>query len=178
MRLLFFLDLIREPYMLKKIAVAATLAVLASTSFASDRAPIYVGTDLGTSEIDVFSGRTTGYGAYLGYALSPAFAIEAGYRNLGKFEERNVLARVHQSSFSLIGAMPIMTGLNAYGRLGFNRISAQIEQGSARETESHGDFLLGLGVSYDITPEIAGRVEFQRPRADMNNVSVGVSVKF
>lgn len=164
--------------MLKKIAVAATLAMLASTSFASDRAPIYVGTDLGTSEIDSFSGRTTGYGAYLGYALSPTFAIELGYRNLGHFEERGVKARVHQSSFSLIGGLPLTTGLHAYGRLGFNRISAQIEAGSARDFDSKGDFLIGAGVSYDITSEITGRVEFQKPMSDANNVSVGVSVKF
>lgn len=164
--------------MLKKIAVAATLAVLASTSFAADRAPIYVGTDLGTSEVEDFSGRATGYGAYMGVALSPAFAIELGYRRLGHFSERNVGARVHQSSFSLIGGLPLTTGVNMYGRLGFNRLSAQIEQGNLRETESHGDFLLGVGVSYDITKEITGRVEFQKPRSDVNNVSVGVSVKF
>ena len=164
--------------MLKKIAVAATLAVLASTSFASDRAPIYVGTDLGTSKIDAFSGRTTGYGAYLGYALSPQFAFEIGYRNLGHFEERGVLARVHQSSFSMIGGIPMTTGVNLYGRLGFNRLSAQIEAGNLRESDSEGDFLMGVGVSYDINHEITGRVEFQRLMNEANNVSVGVSVKF
>jgi opacity protein-like surface antigen len=164
--------------MLKKIAVAATLAMLASTSFAADRAPIYVGTDLGTSEIDDFAGRTTGYGAYIGYALTPTFAIELGYRNLGKFEEGNVVARVHQSAASIVAGLPVATGVNVYGRLGFNHISAQLEQGSARETESRGDFLMGLGASYDITKEITARAEFQKVMNDANNFSVGVSVKF
>lgn len=165
--------------MLKKIAVAATLAMLASTAVAVERAPIYVGTDLGTSEIESFPGRATGYGAYLGYALSPSFAIELGYRRLGHFTDRDLSARVHQSSFSMIGGLPLTTGLNLYGRLGFNRLSAQISQGNFyRATETEGNFLLGAGVSYDITSEITGRVELQKPRSDANNVSFGVSVKF
>lgn len=164
--------------MFKKIAIATTLALLASTSFASDRAPIYVGTDLGTSEVEEISGRATGYGAYVGYALSPAFAIELGYRRLGHFTEGNVSARVHQSSVSFIGGIPLSTGLHLFGRLGFNRLSAQVRQGSLGGTDTEGDFLLGAGLSYDFTKEITGRVELQKPRADINNVSVGVSVKF
>jgi OOP family OmpA-OmpF porin len=143
------------------------------------RGAIYVGSDVGTSEIETLSGRSSSYGAFVGYQLNPAIAVEAGYRRLARSTEANFVdVRAKQRSVSLIATAPLNDGLSVFGRLGFNKIKSQVTSGATMVQENRGQFLYGVGMGYDFTKEISGRVEFQKPSNNVNNVSVGVSVKF
>ena len=165
--------------MLKKIAVAATLAVLASTSFAAQRGAVYVGTDVGTTEIESLSGRSSSYGAYAGYQLNETFAVEAGYRRLAHSTEAGFVdVRGKQRALSMIATVPLYEELSMSYRVGFNKIKSQVTSGATMVQEDRGTFLYGIGMNYNFTKEIVGRVEFQKPSNNLNNVSVGVSVKF
>ena len=50
--------------MFKKIAFAATLAILASSSFAADRPSFYAGADVGSTKLDGISDRQSSFGGF------------------------------------------------------------------------------------------------------------------
>jgi len=165
--------------MFKKIAVAAALAIVASSSFAAPS--FYVGGDVGSTKLDGLSDRQTSYGAYAGYEFMPNFAAEVGVRRLADFDvnfsNTNVGVTVDQYALSLIGTLPLSGGFNVFGRLGYNKLNATASANtSASESTSGG--LYGVGVGYAFTPTISARAEIQKPSSDSTNVSVGVSFKF
>jgi OOP family OmpA-OmpF porin len=61
-----------------------------------------------------------------------------------------------------------------YGRLGYNRIEVKYDGGKEHENKA----LYGVGVSYQFSKEISGRVEWQRPISGAQNISVGVAYHF
>ena len=165
--------------MFKKIAIAATLAVLATSAVAVERGHVYAGADFGTTKTDDLSGRSSSYGAYAGYQLNETFAVEAGYRRLAHSTEAGFVdVRGKQRALSMVATVPMTEELSMSYRLGFNKIKSQVTSGATMVQEDRGTFLYGIGMNYNFTKEIVGRVEFQKPSNNLNNVSVGVSVKF
>ena len=167
--------------MFKKIAVAAALAVVASSSFAAGNPSFYVGGDVGSTKLDGLSDRQNSYGAYVGYEFVPNFAVEVGARRLADFDVRvsttNVGVKVDQTAISLIGALPLGSGFNVFGRLGYNKLSATASA-NYTATDSTSGALYGVGVGYSFTPTVSARAEIQKPSSDSSNFSVGVSFKF
>jgi opacity protein-like surface antigen len=160
--------------MFKKIAVAATLALLATSSFAQ-KTNVYAGADFGTTKLGDILGHSSSFGAFVGYQFTPMFAVEANTRRLGTSTEHNVDLRVSQMGISLVATKPINSdGLNVFGRVGYSHLKATVPG----ESETESGFTYGVGMSYAFTPVIAGRVEFQKVRNDVNNVSAGVVFKF
>lgn len=161
--------------MIKKIVIAATLAILGTSAMAANGAPnIYVGGDIGSTKYKGFDDRETSSGAFAGYNFNETFALEAGYRVLADFDT----TKVTQASLSMVATAPISPGFNVYGRLGYNRLEEKTEILSINDTEHDSSFLYGVGLSYDFTPTISGRVEVQKPNSDLTNVSAGIAFKF
>jgi OOP family OmpA-OmpF porin len=74
--------------------------------------------------------------------------------------------------------MPLSSGFNVYGRLGYNRLTAEAKVGNVTFKDHESKVLYGIGLGYNFTPSIMGRVEYQRPTSDFANLSVGVAFKF
>lgn len=162
--------------MIKQIAVAATLALLASSTFAADAGYVYAGADFGTSKLGELSGRSSSFGSFVGYQATPMFGIEANVRRLGTSTERFDDVRVSQYGVSLIAKKPLNdAGLNVYARVGYNHLKAT---SSVYGTDTDNNFMYGVGMGFAFTPVISARVELQKPRHDVNNVSAGVVFKF
>lgn len=168
--------------MFKKIAFAATLALLASSSFAQERPAFYGGADAGSTKLDGVSDRQSSFGAFIGYQLNPNFALEASYRRLADFDVNysgtNVGITLDQTAASLIGILPLGSGFNVYSRLGYNRIDAKGRAGYSSATDSTSGVLYGVGVGYSFTPTISARLEAQKPSSDSSNVSASLALKF
>lgn len=168
--------------MFKKIAVAATIAILSSTAFANGAPGIYAGADFGTTKLDDKSGRENSFGAFVGYRITPAIAIEAGYRRLADFDYTvdRVTADVQldQVALSAIGTLPLSGGFSLFGRLGYNNIKAKASAGAGSFSDSESGVLYGIGASYAFSPTVAGRIEVQKPTSDSTNVSAGVVFNF
>jgi OOP family OmpA-OmpF porin len=166
--------------MFKKIAIAATLAMLASSSFAAG--PIYGGADFGSTKIDDVSDRHTSFGGFIGYNFHENFAIEAGYRRLADFDEvisnTKVGVTVDQAALSLVGTLPLNSGFNIYGRLGYNRLEAKGSVGNISASDTTSGGLYGVGVGYAFTPTVSGRIEVQKPSSDSTNINAGVVIRF
>lgn len=172
--------------MFKKLAIAAALAVVASSSFAQQMMPrpaIYAGIDVGSTKFDGISDRQSSFGGFVGYQFHPNFAIEAGYKRLGDFDvmagSTKVGVTVDQTALSFIGSVPLQSGFNVYGRLGYNRLDAKGSvAGYGSATDSTSGVLYGVGVGYSFTPTISARLEAQRPSSDSSNIGASVSMKF
>lgn len=168
--------------MFNKIVLAATLAILTSSSFAAENASFYVGADLGVTKIDTVSDRDTSYGGFFGYKFNQHVALEASFRHLanldvtlGKYYETNM--SYNQYAVSLIGILPLSSGFEVFGRLGRN----SLERGSVLEIigyEKGNSTLYGVGVGYTFTPNISARLELQSPSTKSKNLSAGVSYSF
>lgn len=165
--------------MFKKIAVAAALAIAASSSIAAPS--FYVGGDVGSTKLDGLSDRQTSFGAYVGYEFMPNLAVEGGVRRLADFDVRvsntNVGVTLDQYAISLVGTLPLSSGFNVFGRLGYNKVNATANA-TYTATDSTTGGLYGVGVGYTFTPTISARAEIQKPTSDSTNMSVGVSFKF
>lgn len=161
--------------MFKKIAVAATLAVLASSSFAADSGRVYAGADVGTSKLGDLAGRESSFGSFVGYQVTPMFGIEANVRRLGESTEKFETIRVSQFGLSLVATKPLTEGLNLFGRVGYNHLKAT---SSTNGTDTDNNFMYGVGLAFPVCPNVSARVELQKPRHDVNNLSAGVVFQF
>lgn len=168
--------------MFKKIALAATLAILASSSFAAENPSFYAGADLGSTKLDGVSDRQTSFGGFVGYKFNENLAIEGGYRRLADFDvtfnSTKVGMTLDQAAVSAIGILPLSNGFNVFARLGYNRIDAKGSTSNSSATDSTSGGLYGIGVGYSFAPNISVRLEVQKPSSDSSNVSAGVSYKF
>jgi hypothetical protein len=160
--------------MFKKIVAAAALAVVASSSFAGTPGTLYGGLDVGSTKVDGISGKETSFGGFVGYNFHQNFALEGGFRRLAKYD--NVVGEdltLDQTALSVVGTVPLSSGFNVFGRLGYNYLKAD-----SNFSDSDSGVLYGVGLGYNFSPTVAGRVEVQKPSSDSTNVSVGVAFQF
>jgi opacity protein-like surface antigen len=166
--------------MFKKIAIVATLSLLASSSFAA--APIYAGADFGSTKIDDASDRSSSYGAFIGYKFHENFAIEGSFRRLGDFDfavgTASANAKIDQTALSVIGSLPLASGFNLYARLGYNQLKVKASIGGSSGDDSTSGGLYGVGVGYTFSPTVSARLEVQKPSSDSTNVHAGVVFNF
>ncbi|QYF94956.1 outer membrane beta-barrel protein [Massilia sp. PAMC28688] len=169
--------------MLKKIAAAAALAIVASTAAAADAPAFYIGADVGQTRVDGvddygIKDNDTSVGIFAGYQLNQTFAIEANYRRLFDVKVFGASVNADQIGLSAIAGLPLTNEFSLYGRLGYNRINAEVSGNGITAKGDDSGVLYGVGLSYAITPTMSARLEVQRPDSDMTNVSAGVSFKF
>lgn len=161
--------------MFKKIALAATLAIAASSSFAQQVRPsVYAGVDVGSTKLDGISDRQSSFGGFVGYQFNQSFAVEAGYRRLADFDD----ITINQTHASVIGILPLQSNFNIYGRLGYNHLESRTSAPFSGTIGSTSGVLYGVGVGYNFTPNITARLEAQKPTSDTSNVSGTLSLKF
>jgi hypothetical protein len=164
--------------MFKKFAVAAALALVASSSFAAAPTAFYGGLDVGSTKLDGFDDNKTSFGGFVGYGFNQFVAVELGYRQLGKFDVYGVDVKAKQTHLSVVGSYPLMPQLDVYGRLGYNNLRAEASYGNTTYGENTDGGLYGIGLNYNFTPAISGRIEAQKPSSDATNYSVGIVFKF
>jgi len=164
--------------MFKKIIAAAALATLASSAFAATPNTFYAGVDAGSTKIDDFGDNKGSYGAFLGYNFHENFAAEIGARRLGSWTVFGADVDADQYQASVIGTLPLQNNFNVFGRLGYNKLKANASYNGQSADADDSGVLYGVGVGYNFTPTIAGRIEFQKPSSDSRNISAGVVFQF
>jgi long-subunit fatty acid transport protein len=164
--------------MLKKFAAAAALALVASSSFAAAPTAFYGGLDVGSTKIDDFDQNKTSFGGFLGYGFNQFFAVELGYRYLGKFDVFGTDVKAKQTHLSLVGSYPLNAQFDVYGRLGYNNLRAEAKAGGITYGDDTDGGLYGIGLNYNFNSQLSGRFEVQKPSSDSTNYSVGVVWKF
>ena len=147
--------------------------------------------------------KGTGYKAFLGFPMSPNWAVETGYFDLGRFgfdastTPAGTLAgslRIKGLNLDLVGTLPITDRWSLLGRVGaayaqtkgtFSGTGAAAVTPTAtskRET----NYKYGLGTQYAFTPALTLRLEGERyrvndsvgQRANVDLVSLGLVYRF
>jgi OOP family OmpA-OmpF porin len=160
--------------MFKKIAAAAALTLLASSSFAAPTA-FYGGVDVGSTRADVLDldSSKVSYGAFLGYGLNDNIAVELGYRRLGQWDNAFGAgndATLNQTHLSVVASLPLKDKFSVFARVGYNKLNGAAETSSGA--------LYGVGVGYDFNQRLFGRVEVQKPTNNVNNIGFSLGYKF
>jgi len=168
--------------MLKKIAAAAALALVASSSFAAAPVAFYGGVDVGATRVSDLDDTKASVGAFVGYGINPNFAVEVGYRQLGKFDYDSYFgeidAKLKQTHVSVLGFLPLNPQTDVYARLGYNQVKVR-ETGYRYTYKEDADrVLFGLGLNYSFSNQLSGRVEVQKAASNITNLSAAAVWKF
>lgn len=155
------------------------------------------------------------YGAFAGYQILDNLAIEAGYdyygrmrgstKFMGETKDKTALKHTaHGANISLKGSYPIVADLDAYARVGVALVNnlyyvqeTTVKKDRIKDKRFQTSLLVGGGLEYAITPELAARVEYQwlnnagkagAPileatratdyRPDIHSVSAGLTYRF
>jgi OOP family OmpA-OmpF porin len=132
----------------------------------------YVKLGVGQSEYKVESeseNKTATSIAY-GFSVNKNFGVEVGYVNFGKIESSDVdsYVSIKNQSFYLagVGTLALTDAFSVYAKLGAtsNRFAVAVDSpdlsGAGRETKTRP--LLGVGLAYNFTKDIAGTLEYQQ----------------
>jgi OmpA-OmpF porin, OOP family len=164
--------------MFKKIAIAASLAILSSAAMAADQPYFYAGGDVGSTKLEGADDRETSYGGFAGYQFNENFGLEAGFRRLGDADFTGGNVKADQYSLSAIGTIPLSNGFSVFGRLGYNRIDSKVRFMGVSDSDHEDEVLYGAGVGYKFSETVSARLEVQKPHSDITNISAGVSFRF
>jgi OOP family OmpA-OmpF porin len=205
------------------LGVAAALIASAATAADVNGPGWYGGLSLDASSLGVHSGdidqalsnqgiagsstidhHDTSMGLQLGYRLTPNFAVEGGYTDLGRYDFNSSVAapadtlngnwKAHAWSLSGVGTLPLADRWSAFGRLGVTRTDATFNASSqtganAPNGTSHTGtgLVFGGGANYDISRQWYGRAEIDHytdvgdsnsGKGDVDVLSLGVGYKF
>jgi opacity protein-like surface antigen len=98
---------------------------------------------------------------FAGYQLTPMFAAEVAFTNLGKTTGTNVEVKGKAWEASALAAWPLMGSFSVYGRLGLYRGVVKGGGQFAGKTESNYGPTYGIGGQFDATSNIGVRLEWQ-----------------
>jgi OOP family OmpA-OmpF porin len=164
--------------MFKKLTAAVALALLASSSFAAAPTALYGGLDVGSTKVDDLGDKTSA-GAFLGYGFNRYFAIELGYRQLGKWDlGGDADLTINQTHLTVVASYPLNGRLDIYGRAGRNYLRDDVKYAGGSDSLDGDGALYGIGLNYSFAPNLSGRVEAQKPSTDSINYGVGIVYKF
>lgn len=159
----------------------ATALVAPPAAAQSSMSGFYVGGGFGQSKAKDWCGgggfdscddKDKAWKIFGGYQITRNFAAEIGYSRLGKFTASftdplfGLLtdeAKVTAWEASALAAAPLVDRLWIYGRLGVYRGTVKESTNFAGDfSHDNTNFTFGLGLSYDIMPQLAVRAEWQR----------------
>ncbi len=147
--------------------------------------------------------KGTGYKAFVGFPMSPNWAVETGYFDLGRFGfdasttpagTLSGSARIKGFNLDLVGTLPITDRWSLLGRVGaayaqtkgtFSGTGAvSVTEPATRKRETN--YKYGIGTQYAFTPALTLRLEGERyrvndsvgQRANVDLVSLGLVYRF
>jgi hypothetical protein len=170
-------SLIKEIPVFKKIALAAGIAVFASSAFAADPSRVYAGGDIGRFLSGDDSSHLTSVGGFVGYKLNDTYAVEGALRRLGS---RGNLT-VDQAAVSVLATEYMQGEFGNFGfsaRLGYARYNADGCDGIYCGKGSFGKVIYGLGMLYNNTNRLTTRFEVQHLDDGANHASIGLIYSF
>lgn len=173
--------------MKKQLLLASIIGAFALPAMADNN--LYILGDVGRGKMEIdgsnnstYSKTATSYSLGLGYDFNKFFALEVAYRDLGTVSDRgsytdaNVLynyrdeASASAIQASIVGKLPISDEFSVFGRLGVGKVDIDYDSvetsgntsWSDSDSVSKSKALFGVGASYNITPEVALRAEYNQ----------------
>lgn len=154
----------------------------------------YIGFNVGRSDygggcgIGAFDCDDTSdvYNLYVGNMWNRNLGLELGMTDFGDIDRNNGTTQAYGFSASLVGNWPLTESFSVFGKLGTMYGRTRIS-GVGTETGSDSGWgsTYGLGVNFDITPQLAAVVQidqtnlrFVTGREHINTTSIGLKYRF
>jgi OOP family OmpA-OmpF porin len=178
---------------MQKKLLAALLGAVLVVPVVAHAEGSYFKVDVGQSKYkdDSPSENETAASLAYGFAIDKNFGVEVGYINFGKlknFVEEEPSRTYQQQAFYLagVGSYPLTDALSATGKLGIavNRQEWKVSEPDLIEahTETKTRAMIGLGLAYNFTKEVAGTLEYQyfgkASEIKVSAITVGVKYGF
>ena len=164
---------------------AALLGAVLVAPLASHAEGSYFKAGVGASEYKA-EGATenkTAVTVAYGFSLDKNFDVELGYAHLGKVKNAGGSVEAQTIYIAGVGNLPLTDAFSAFGKVGVavNQFNDK-PTGSAETTDTKARALLGLGLAYNFTKEIAGTLEYQYfgkvDQVKISALTVGVKYGF
>jgi OOP family OmpA-OmpF porin len=164
---------------MKKNVLAALVVVGLLSSAAAHAENTYFSVGAGRSEykMDGESENKTAMSLALGQSLGENFGYEIGYLNFGEVSEQGedsgvpytAKFRAQSVYAAAVGTLPVSESFSLFGKLGVSanyvKGSATASDGITTVTDSESDTklgpMLGLGLAYNFTKQIAATLEYR-----------------
>ena len=185
---------------MKKIASIIALATATlTTPFLAHAEGTYVKASVGRSHYKDLGENTanenpTGVSLGLGYVIDKNWDAEIGYTHFGTVKSTGLSPEVSLKTQTIyaagIGKLPITEAFSVFGKAGlaFNYSKVSIDGTPYSSSETNPSLLLGAGLSYQFTKEIAatldytyygtGKVANNAPDFKLDQVSLGLKYNF
>jgi len=121
----------------------------------------------------------TGWKLYAGGQINPMLGVELGYVDFGKVQRLGGDTKAHGLNLSLVGTMPLGEAASLFGKVGTTlhrtRVGSTIPD---YRTGRERDFGLsyGLGVAFNVTPQVQVVGEWERHRLSFSDQDQNVSL--
>jgi hypothetical protein len=138
---------------------------------------------------DAMSGRESTWAARVGYRLTPNFALDAGYYDLGKYDLRpsdlgddRSTAKATAWGVSLVGSASIQA-FDVYARIGYARSESKLEvhipgEGTFSDKTHDNEAFYGVGGRYNFG-NVGVFVEWNKhDKIDVDYYMAGVQLRF
>ncbi len=157
---------------MKKNLLIALFAAAAVAPFAA-QAQAYVGGSVGYAEqklvipgVGSLKENDTSYKLFGGYMLNKNIGVEAGFGDLGTVsitgDGETVTSNPKMFFAAFTGVVPVSNMISVTGKVGFARTNTTLTVvGEGSEKMKHTSPLLGVGVSFAVTPKISVVAEYE-----------------
>ncbi|MCZ6500772.1 MAG: outer membrane beta-barrel protein [Gammaproteobacteria bacterium] len=177
------------------LPVLAALIIGALPAVAAADGHWYIGGAIGTANIDEmvsgfqFDSDSTSYRLYGGRQFNDYFALEAGYLDLGSFNEQvlvggNVVpvsADADGFTFAAVGSIPAGERFSLHATIGSFFWDGANAIAGINSNVSDSNMFFGAGLSYSLTPNMSLRgdaVRYELDGVDSSVYTVGFQVDF
>ncbi|MEE4294541.1 MAG: outer membrane beta-barrel protein [Xanthomonadales bacterium] len=172
-------------------AVAAVMALLLSPAVQAKDEGLYIGASLGSASVNQsgsnpdwddfsISGSDFAYKLFGGYQFTEVFALEGGYRDLGKSASRT--ASTETEGIDVVGVVGLPVGpVRVFGKLGaiYWDSSTRLLDDAVRLNNDSFDFTGGVGLEFEfLSIGIRGEIEYLDVHDDTWMYSVGATLTF
>lgn len=188
--------------MKKQLLLASLLSAFTLPAMANG---FYILGDIGKSNLEYpaydelpLDESDTAYSIGVGFDLNQFAAIEVAYRDFGSGQDSGIGSdefgdfdwtdTLSASAFqaSVVGKLPVSNSVDLFGRVGFANLEVDYDtnEGGFKTSESNSKTrgLFGIGASYNLTPELALRAEYnQYAKWDglkLSALTVGATYRF
>ena len=143
---------------------AALLGAVLVAPLASHAEGSYFKAGVGPSEYknDFVSENKAAVILAYGFSVDKNFDVELGYAHLGKVKDATGSVEAQSIYLAGVGNLPLTDAFSAFGKVGVavNQFNNK-PTGSVETTDTKARALLGLGLAYNFTKDVAGTLEYQ-----------------
>jgi OOP family OmpA-OmpF porin len=157
---------------MKRWLAIAMLAGVSTVAWADNEGGLYVGAGVGqfnvevdTAGPDTFKGDDTTLKVFVGWRLSPHFALELDYIDLGNSSDTvsgiNYHAEVNGFAPYAIGTLPLGP-IELFGKVGYYFYNVKFGSSSQNLVDdSHEDLTYGVGIGITLFDHLHARLEYE-----------------